>query len=682
MAGAAVSEPRRTKFRTRLAAALERTRLLPRRGGAEPAKTDDATANRELLEVICLSLGLGLTLVATKFVLLPFPVTTWGEFVRWVLRLAVVTAEDGLFLAALAALAFAVGGLTRRSGRAHFVWRLVRGALYAACGLYAVAAVLMFRVMMVPLTVELLSFAGGPGLMASSLATFVTPPFVAAVVAASVAPLLAVSFAARQVRRGRLNALAGALRPLAAGSVVLAIAGGFVCRSYVAGSWTDPNRWERRIAANPHLALLASGISTVVSGDALALDFDPADVDLSDFDGSRSTDGASGKDSAVAASDGRPPNLIVVVMESVGVEQLALYGAPYETMPQLARRAEQGGVVFENFYAHAPSSPKGLVALTASVLPRVDWKLITRDAPDFRVPTLAEQLRTAGYRSAYLHAGVWSWKQRDRYLESRGVDYLFDADDVTGPQPFSWGASDRAMFDAAIEFIDRDPASPFHLLLWTIETHHPYVDHRDAFPFDVDDEERARQLSAIRATDILLGDLFDALEARGLEDSTWVLVTGDHGESFGQHGQRMHSFGVYEPTVHVPCVLVGPGLAPGLRRDGSLRQQVDIPATFAGLAGVPRPDVWQGRSLLSAEGHERVYFFAVGNDVQLGVREESLKYHYHVRSRYEELFDLANDPDELENLAERLPDDCARFRRRVGGLVRWQRELMARHGSR
>ncbi|MBX3411081.1 MAG: LTA synthase family protein [Pirellulales bacterium] len=662
--------------------------------------------------IVALAVGLALPVMAAKLVLLPFPVTTPLEFVRWLLRLGIVAAADLSFIIYLAVLCSLValvganlpwlrGNGWRRTG--HFC--LVVTFLLA--GVYAVASVPMFRLAMVPLTVELLSFSGGPSLMASSLSGFLQIGTVLALIAVPCTLYACVSIARRVPSFGRGEVAVARQIALLVAMALAAFLLSHGSRMYIERNWTDPNRWERRIAACPHTVFLSSCVDELFKADRLTLSFDPAEVDTSDFEPSLARAGVQEQQvraasavrpaSAVEAStvvpvtaiskrdvlplQGRPQNLIVIVLESVGANYLGLYGAPYDNTPYLEARAARGGLVLEHVYAHAASSPKSLVALTASVIPRVDWKLITRDSPNFDVPLLPQVLHARGYRTCYLHSGYWGWKKRDSFLHRRGVETILDATNLPAPELFSWGISDDALFQAALRWIDEDRTRPFHALLWTIETHHPYIAGDDPRDFGVEDEELNRYLNAIRNVDRRIERLMQELERRGLADDTVVAITGDHGEVFGQHGQRVHSFGIYQENVRVPAVLLHPSLARGPRHHESVVQQIDLPATLLGLLDVPAPNSWQGRDILHDRPLPRAYFFSTGNEVLLGLREGDLKYHYHVSGGYEELFDLARDPQELTNVAEQFPGKCAEFRRRVGGLVRAQRGFLAAHGS-
>ena len=610
-------------------------------------------------DVLSLALGLAAVLVAAKCALLPFPVTTAAEFARWCLRLGIVVSPDLCFVAALTTLSL----LACRGAQAvPLLRRCARPgcfAVYYACGLYAVASISIYRWTMVPLTVPLLQLAGGDLKAGSSLAACLEGGSLLALSAGPLA-LLAAPWLTRRLPWFRR----GAPLPWAVGIALLAVtvAYGATCRAYVRAAWTDPNRWERRIAQSPHVVLLASCFSQSNLSTMLA------DADRSDFEGTRRQprrfDPLSGR---------RPRNVVLIVLESTGVEYLDAYGGRFETMPRLTRAAAQGGVVFENFYVQTPNSCKSLVALTAGIYPRLDWSLLVRDAPEFDVPTIAEVLKPHGYRSCFAHSGYWSWKQRDGYLRRRGADALIDAEVLPDAKVNSWGVADRAMYGACLDWIDQDPQQPFFLLAYTIETHHPYVARPPLHDFGVADEDFNRYLNALRAADENIAWLLDELRRRDLLDSTLVAVTADHGESFGQHNQRIHSFSLYESAVHVPLVLLHPGLPPG--RAGAVRQQIDLAPTLLELLGIDPPPQWQGRSLWD-EQPARSYFFATGNEVALGLRDGRYKYHYYVNSGHEELFDVDADPDELNNLATEHAALCDGYQRRLGGLVQFQKEFL------
>jgi phosphoglycerol transferase MdoB-like AlkP superfamily enzyme len=146
----------------------------------------------------------------------------------------------------------------------------------------------------------------------------------------------------------------------------------------------------------------------------------------------------------------RAKNILLIVMESTGVEYFGVQGSKYATTPNLDKLARDHGIVFENIYTQAASSCKSLVSLSASVYPRPDWLLIVRDHPEFDVPTIGQVLKERGYRTCYAHAGYWSWQNRDVFLRSRGVDKLIGAEGHEADAVNSWGIEDNTMDQASL----------------------------------------------------------------------------------------------------------------------------------------------------------------------------------------------------------------------------------------
>src|SRR5262249_45378016 len=104
---------------------------------------------------------------------------------------------------------------------------------------------------------------------------------------------------------------------------------------------------------------------------------------------------------------------------------------------------------------------------------------------------------------------------------------------------------------------------------------------------------------ALHGVDRRLRAFLEPLRAEGLLDDTWVVITGDHGEEFLEHGQLRHRGTLYQERVHVPLIIVPPasaGLPAGLRIDEPV-SQVDLCETLLELLGRPVPEGLDGRSL-------------------------------------------------------------------------------------
>jgi arylsulfatase A-like enzyme len=648
-----------------------------------------ARVSRARFELLALAAALTAVLVIVKARLLPFDVASLSELARWVLRLAVVSAGDLLFVAAITLSCGLIGRGLARWPRVHLACRVAQYVLFFAAAAYAVFSMALFRIVMQPFSIRMLTFIEGPGTMQSSFEQYLTWYWLGALFVVPPAVLLA-PWAVRWLvgrfapslspSRRRLNWLyiTGVVT-----TCTLVIAHYFISQAYIERRWDEPCRWERRISCNPHLALLYSCVEELLLKEESWTAIYHGEADVRDFAARRRPAGAEREFNLpefASATAPRPKNVIVFFLESMGAEYLSLYGSQHETTPHLQKLAADHGVVFDNFYVTVPYSCKSIISLSAGVYERVDWKLVVAESPEFRVPLITEVLQEQGYRSCYAHSGYWSWRSRDRFLKSR-VGTLIDAEHLPDSKISSWGVSDKAMFQASLDWIDADPQTPFFLLTYTIETHHPYATPARPLNFDVQDKELANYLNAIRATDENIAWMVQELDKRKLLEDTLIVITADHGEAFGQHNQRSHNFGVYECNVHIPLVMIHPSLKSMPRRVKSVREQIDVSPTVLDLLGVKSPAVWQGRNLFRPDDGRPTYFYCIGNFVVLGLRHGAYKYHFYVDSGLEELFNVEADPGEHENLASKHPDLCRDYRKRVGGLARYQRRFLAEHGS-
>jgi arylsulfatase A-like enzyme len=384
-----------------------------------------------------------------------------------------------------------------------------------------------------------------------------------------------------------------------------------------------------------------------------------------------------------------PKNVIVIVLESVGTKYLSLYGSRYNTTPTLVEEATYA-VVFENFYAHAPRSCLSFMALNFSIYPGMPWCYAPgeRFAPygARALPqTLASVLKHRGARTAYLHNGDLEWDGIAHILENQGYDTIEDYRAMADTTLTSWGTEDRLLFERLIRFIDEKPEQPFYAFCWTIQTHHPYElgpnwKKIDFFGDQVparDADDLGKYLNVLRQVDQHLAQLFRALRDRGLADETLVVITGDHGEAFGDpHDQYGHGLTTYQEDVNVPLILWNPRLFSGGQRLDTIGGHVDLSATIAELLGIEAHGEWQGHSMFDPARPQRAYYLASIGEYLFGVRDGKWKYTFEATSGRELLTDLTADPHELKNCADSEPDLCSELRHRVAAWVDFEDKFM------
>jgi lipoteichoic acid synthase len=338
-----------------------------------------------------------------------------------------------------------------------------------------------------------------------------------------------------------------------------------------------------------------------------------------------------------------PKNVVMIVLESVGIRRLQLYNAPYGDTPQMERLARHAAV-FDRIYVSQAYTSAAMSALFCSLYPQFDWSPITRSAPDIGVPGIADALARRGYTTAFMHSGQLSFDKEGEFLRDHGFQSVIaDQGDATGP-------ADAAMLPKAVNWIRANSQRPFFLALWTQDTHHPYF-ASDSHDYKVSDASLNRYLNAIHSSDALIGRLADAIDAMNLGDDTIIVITGDHGEAFGEHGQLAHNWTVYDEEMRVPLLIVNPHLFAREEHVTRLGRQIDIAPTVLSLLGYDAPSSWQGDSLFDSSSVDHVYLFCRYGDYTFGLADSHFKYVYDLTRDRSELYDLAADPGELRDLS-------------------------------
>jgi arylsulfatase A-like enzyme len=637
---------------------------------------DRPTTNRppETVRLLALVIALALVLVGCKAFLLPWPARL-SELSRWCFRLALVSAQDVAFCAFFGLTACGALRVTRRCppSIAPCRWPLVWLATLATA-LYGVLSVPVYLYLNVQLSYPLLQFLDDWHEIAVSLENGVPWPVWCACLTVPSAMVVAYRFVARQIECHGF--VIHWRRALLGAALLAAYVGGAWWWS--ATQWRELNNWQRRVARSPHVELLTSLAAAFHEAPLVREPLDQHADEMRDFippaAGIASRKPVAAEQGANAPRSLTVPqskNVFLLVLESVSTNYLELYGAPYANTPHLNRLAGQS-MVFDNIYAQCPSSPKAMVAILTGTYPRIDTREQTRESRA-TLPSLADTLASQGCRTGFFYPASWAYRGAEEFLLSAGFDFYRDGRLDPGYRGFT-SNDDGWLAREAFRWIDAG-SGPFFAMCWTLQTHHPYRFVGKERDYGVSDLELHRYLNAVRESDELIGHIWAEIETRGLADSTLLVVVGDHGQAFGQHDQRLHTFGLYEENVHVPLIIVHDGSLPVGRR-ATIGQQIDLAPTVAELAGVPPSANWQGRSLLAADRPQRAYFYTVWDPVILGVREANEKYFWHV-GQGESLFDLTMDPSESRDLAPDRQPRAQELRRRLATLVAFQQRWLA-----
>jgi phosphoglycerol transferase MdoB-like AlkP superfamily enzyme len=372
-----------------------------------------------------------------------------------------------------------------------------------------------------------------------------------------------------------------------------------------------------------------------------------------------------------------PKNVILLVLESTSTQYMGIYGSQYDTTPRL--NAERGHcMIFDNFYAHVGQTAISLIALTTSRYPNFRYAhspLSDRAAMDS--VSEASVLRSAGYRTAFISASSLAFLNQRSFLQTRGFDDLQDPGTFGAPPLFAWGVRDSCMMDHLIDWARRKPDRPFFAVAWTIQTHSPYAmtpgEPVINFVGQSQSQEQLslnRYLNAMREADAQIGRLFSNLRELGLADDTVVIITGDHGEGFGDlHDSHFHGLNLFEEDVHVPLIIWSPALFKEESHRETVGGHLDIGPTILDLLGFDEAEGVQGRSLFNSSRVPRVYFFQNKGFLMFGLRSGNWKYIYNSVTGKEQLFDLEHDPHEQKNVAGIFHALAGEFRQRIAAWI-------------
>ena len=612
----------------------------------------------------------------------PTPHAAW-DYVR---DLAAVSFVDVLYAAVLWMVASVALLLAGHRPRVRSTIAIIATAIGAASCLYALASVLFFNVFGGFLTYPLLALVGDVHMLRSSVEARVS---ITTVLALAVLPMLYLALVAGTVRwmpvsRGPW------WRPRAVAVAILAvwvIAG----QQWFAREWTT--RRDRQVAANAQFVFAASWWQAMAGDGGVRMGGSFRAEDLADFEPLRAAlargplSQARGTRLPVTR---RPPNVILIVLESVAARWAGLNHGPYDSTPHLAAESSRG-IVFDNFYAHIGRSSNSLASILLSAYPKLGFRDFTEEYPRVERTSLADVFRARGYRTAFMTPSDMGWAGWQAFLPSRGFDEVRDQHALScSPEVSSWGVEDRCLAEGLIEFIERDPSRPFFAMGWTQQTHHPYepspevpvVDLTHGLEPGPDDYDLNRYLNVLRETDRQLERVFEALRHARLVDDTLVAIVGDHGQAFGYpHESYLQGRTAYEEDMHVPLTIWFPRRYQRPEKSPVVGGHVDLAPTIAELAGVPPAPDWQGRSLFDTEHPPRVYFYVAQDEFKLGVREGSWKYMLDLRAGTDELYDLEHDPDEQQNVATAKRDLCARLRQHLAAWAEANRRQYERLGS-
>jgi len=386
------------------------------------------------------------------------------------------------------------------------------------------------------------------------------------------------------------------------------------------------------------------------------------------------------------------PNIVHLGIDSLRADHMSLYGYSRLTTPHVDAFA-RGGAVFERAFCPYIPTTSGYASMLSGMDVISTQVVALRHKGEMRpgISTLPEILREHGYFSTSIgFSGNPASRGFDSYLSFPGWGSWNE-----GRSPKAQNLSDVALPELARL---AGEGQPFYLFLRHMDPHAPYLppqpfermfyhgDERDPnnrsmdpvmsfkpfrdffatwMPPGITDKEYviAQYDGAVAYMDAAIQSVFTALEALGILDKTIVVVNSDHGETLYDHDCFFDHHGLYEPTLHVPLVIRYPRRIPAGRRIGGYTGHQDLVPTLLELAEIDAGIRFDGRSLLpmldgEVPSHESEFYITECTWMRKhGWRTPewklilALEPDFHSKPPVE-LYNLAEDPGETENIAE------------------------------
>ena len=361
-------------------------------------------------------------------------------------------------------------------------------------------------------------------------------------------------------------------------------------------------------------------------------------------------------------------NVVVVMLESARADATSVYTPGLDTTPYLAEMARESLVV-DQMYAVTPrSSAARLATLAGQYSATTDLERTLGTVPPQRRPltSLPQLLRTQGYTSAYITPTMLDFENDRQVVQALNFDEVVDWEKLPPPANdyrMIFGYEDRQAFPAIERWLDARTSDkrPFLLTVVTNVGHYPYQlpPGFEVHSYPSRNAPHLKYLNCMRYLDNYVRDLMASLRKRGLLENTVVVVLGDHGEEFYDHGTFVRGQTLYDEVLRIPMLIRLPQAARRVGHITGLRQQIDVLPTVIDALGLELTDnnVLPGRSLLSKTGHDTLFFNGHLPESLIAMRSGNLKYIYDFARDETSVFDLERDPGEHSDLRKQVSAD-------------------------
>ena len=362
-------------------------------------------------------------------------------------------------------------------------------------------------------------------------------------------------------------------------------------------------------------------------------------------------------------------NVVLISIDPCRADRLSCYGYGRETTPHIDAVARHG-VLFRHVVSPVPLTLPAHSSMFTGTNPPYHG---VHDNNDYRLApfnvTLAELLKDRGFVTG---AVIGAFVLDAQFGLNQGFAEYHDQFDESSN---AVGVAERRAGEVsryALKFLAEHRDDRFFLFLHYYDPHHDYAPP-EPFAAKFSNDKYGGEIAY---TDYCIGQVIDQLKKLELYDSTLLIITADHGEMLGEHGERHHGYFIYRSALRVPLIFRIPGQAP--RTVEQLVGLIDIVPTMCTLLGIEPPENIQGVDLwplLSGRSPgieqrdlycESLFATKYNANPLLGLITEGWKYIHTTRP---ELFDLDQDPRESRNVFRERAQMAMNMRDRLAKMI-------------
>ena len=378
-------------------------------------------------------------------------------------------------------------------------------------------------------------------------------------------------------------------------------------------------------------------------------------------------------------------NVVLIHLESARSRSVTPYNEDLDTTPYLDVLARDS-LLAERAYTIVPHTSKAVTSINCGIDPHLVREITETEPGGVPARCLPELLKEQGYDSVWFSSATEHFEDRRDLVENFGYEDFLPVEtmETEGFQRSNYfGYEDDIMLEPSRIWLEQHKDEPFLATYLGVTGHHDYqpIDRyglKDYSSFPPLDNYQ----NSMRYLDFFVKNVIDQYKELGLYEDTIFVIYGDHGEGFGEHDLFQHDNTIYQEGLKVPYIIHAPGRFEEGKRVDTLTNQLDTLPTLLDMLGYEvEGGHYQGRSLVGPQLEDRTLFFSCFDEYRcLASIQGTEKYIYFFGNQPEEVYDLASDPLEQNNIADELSKEELKDKR--AQVLAWYSKINAMYGKR